>query len=83
MASDLERLHDRIDEIQKDVTSVRVDIADIKARLPVQPCPQMKDHLEAHKEANAKWHAWALKFASPAAIIAALVALWKSYSENS
>jgi 3-oxoacyl-[acyl-carrier-protein] synthase III len=56
MAGELERLHDRIDEVQKDLTGARIDLADIKARLPVQPCPQIKEHLAKHLlDDDRKW----------------------------
>ena len=73
------RIHERIDDVAKDVVMIKVSLARIESRMPQQPCYRITEHLVDHaRKDNRAWEL-ALKFLSPAAVVAALVALWKAW----
>ena len=73
------RIHERIDDVAKDVVEIKVSLARIESKMPVQPCHWISDHVLSHaRKDNRAWDL-ALKFLSPAAILAALAALWKAW----
>ena len=82
MSENLERVHERMDDIQKDIVAVKVSLATIEAKLPTQPCQTMKDHLQQHEKAERNFWRVISPWLSPAAIGAAAVAIWKSWGDN-
>ncbi|MGA2324288.1 MAG: hypothetical protein ABSG22_10615 [Sedimentisphaerales bacterium] len=58
---DLNRIHNRIDELVKSVGSMATDVATIATKLelmpeaPTRPCRELEEHLEEHKETKKSW----------------------------
>ncbi|MHC4951727.1 MAG: hypothetical protein ACYTEU_12195 [Planctomycetota bacterium] len=57
---DVVRLHEKIDDLGKDMTVMKVDMAEVKTKLSLtpeikQPCSYLIDHKQEHKDNMTLW----------------------------